>query len=81
VSKHLRYLTTFAAIKVYKDPHAAAFHDDGSPRLFTLCRAANPPCVLVHPDRWDAFVAAVNLRTAFSESWPQFCLRKSDPIG
>lgn len=47
-------------VPVYKDPNAALRYEDGSPRLYTLCRATNPPCVLVHPDRWDEFMSALS---------------------
>lgn len=49
-----------SGIPVFRDPNCSPSYDDGRPRLFTLVTATNPPCVLVHPSRWDAFVMAIN---------------------
>jgi hypothetical protein len=50
-------LMAVKGIRVYKDPHAPLTYEDGAPRLYTLCRVVSPPCVLVHPSRWDEFCA------------------------
>ena len=66
----LRALAPSASIPVYKSTFAPKFNDDGTPRVYTLCRATNPPCVLVHPDRWEAFIAMFPPGTAPRDSTP-----------
>lgn len=55
-------------LPVYKSSFARAFNDDGTPRLFTLCRMYNPPLILVHPDRLDAFYMAINQPDVFAHA-------------